>query len=76
MRVWGGTADISLGWMFEMWGKRKPIVSGLEIRELLGQTGQKRYYTSSVAWASEDLMASTLALWNAAQRLLNYPTGG
>lgn len=37
---------------------------------------QKRYYTSSVAWASEDLMASTLALWNAAQRLLIYPIGG
>ena len=37
---------------------------------------QKRYYTSSVVWASEDLMASTLALWKSAQRLLIYPVGG
>ena len=49
MRVWGGTADISLGWMFEMWGKRKPIVSGLEIRELLGQTVDQKTQRKELA---------------------------
>ena len=49
MRVWGGTADISLGWMFEMWGKRKPIVSGLEIPELLGQTVDQKTQRKELA---------------------------
>lgn len=49
MRAWGGSADISLGWMFEMWRKRKPIASGLEIPEMLGQTVDQKTQRKELA---------------------------